>query len=205
MSTLADEVKLRLVPRLGASLLRMIGRTLRLDFRAGGAALEQARASRPVIVTFWHDQQLMMPLFYQGRGASVLISRHRDGELIARILARFGMEAVRGSTTRGGPAALRRLIELGRSGRDLIVTPDGPRGPRHVAQKGAVLLARAAQLPIVPVAVAYSKKKSSRVGTDSSCRSPSAGVCSCSATRSWFPRTRRPMSLRRSAVSCRRP
>lgn len=174
-------LKLTLLPRIGAWLIRMIGRTLRPDAQKNGAIFAKGRGRRPVIAAFWHDQQLLMPLFYRGPGATVLISRHRDGELIARILARFGMEAVRGSTTRGGPAALRRLIELGRLGRDLILTPDGPRGPRHVAQKGAVLLARATGLPIVPVAVAYSKKNPSPVGTASSCRCRSAGARSWSA------------------------
>jgi hypothetical protein len=164
---------LRILPSVGAWILRAIGRTLRLDFQGGGAAFERARGGQPVIIAFWHDQQLMMPLFYQGPRASALISRHRDGELIARIAARFGFEAVRGSTTRGGAAALRRLIELGRTGRDLIVTPDGPKGPRHVAKQGAVIVAQATGLPIMPVALAYSKKNSFRAGIGFNSRFPS--------------------------------
>ncbi len=205
MSDLASQIKVRLVPLLGTGLLRMIGRTLRLDFCAGGAAFERARCGRPVIIAFWHDQQLMMPLFYQGKGAVALISRHRDGELIARIAARFGFDAVRGSTTRGGPAALRRLIERGRAGQDLIVTPDGPKGPRHVAKEGAVLLAQATQLPIVPVAVAYSKKKSSRAGIASRCRCRSAGGHFCAGHRFSFRRMPRPRPAPPSRMNCKTP
>ena len=69
-----------------------------------------------------------------------------------------GIEAVRGSSTRGGALALRELIRLGRSGADLVVTPDGPKGPRQVAKLGVVQLAKATGLPIVPLAFSCSKK-----------------------------------------------
>ena len=78
----------------------------------------------------------MIPLGYRGRRVRVLISQHRDGELVCRVIKRFGFEAVRGSTTRGGHAALRQLVHWGRQGADLAVTPDGPRGPRCRVQPG---------------------------------------------------------------------
>jgi len=108
-----------------------------------------------------------MPLAYRGRNAHILISQHRDGELVYRILKRFGFHAVRGSTTRGGTIAFRQLLRLGRSGADLVVTPDGPQGPRHVVQPGIVRLARATSLPIVPLVFSCSKKKSFPVGIGS--------------------------------------
>jgi len=125
-----------------------------------------------IIIAFWHGQQLMMPLAYRGRKAHILISQHRDGEMICRIVQRFGFGAVRGSSTRGGGVALRQLIRLGRSGVDLVVTPDGPKGPRHVVQKGVIQLAQATGLPIVPLTFACSKKKSFRVGINLSCLFP---------------------------------
>jgi len=73
-------------------------------------------------------------------------------------VSRFGFRSVRGSTTRGGVAALRALIRLGRSGSDLVITPDGPKGPRQIAQLGAVQLAQATGLPIVPLTFSCSKK-----------------------------------------------
>jgi lysophospholipid acyltransferase (LPLAT)-like uncharacterized protein len=106
----------------------------------------------------------------------MLISQHGDGEIIARIIARFGHQTVRGSSTRGGATALRALIKLGRSGWDLGVTPDGPKGPRQVAKLGVVQLAKATGLPIVPMVFACSKKNSLRAGiaTWSRIRSPGA-------------------------------
>ncbi|MBI3355683.1 MAG: DUF374 domain-containing protein, partial [Nitrospirae bacterium] len=106
----------------------------------------------------------MIPIGYRGTGSHVLISQHGDGEIIARIIARFGHEAVRGSSTRGGVSALRTLIKLGRSGEDVVVTPYGPKGPRQVAKLGVVQLAKATGLPIVPLAFACSKKNFLRAG-----------------------------------------
>jgi lysophospholipid acyltransferase (LPLAT)-like uncharacterized protein len=109
----------------------------------------------------------------------VLISRHQDGEIIARIISRFGHRAVRGSSTRGGALALRELIRLGRSGADLVVTPDGPKGPRQVAKIGVVQLAKATGLPIVPLAFSCSKKNTLRAGIGSWSRihGPEASIC----------------------------
>jgi lysophospholipid acyltransferase (LPLAT)-like uncharacterized protein len=109
----------------------------------------------------------------------VLISQHQDGEIIARIISRFGHRAVRGSSTRGGALALRELIRLGRSGADLVVTPDGPKGPRQVAKLGVVQLAKATGLPIVPLAFGCSKKNFSRAGIGSWSRihGPEVSIC----------------------------
>jgi len=136
----------------------------------GAGSVDQLYAQgKRIIIAFWHGQQLMMPLAYRGNGAHILISQHRDGEMICRMVKRFGFGAVRGSSTRGGSVALRQLIRLGRSGVDLVVTPDGPKGPHHVVQKGVIQLAQATGLPIVPLTFACSKKKSSPVGINSSC------------------------------------
>src|SRR5438552_8676350 len=101
----------------------------------------------------------MMPLAYRGSRVKIFISAHRGGELIARILTWFGFGAVRGSTTRGGSQALRQLVRAGRAGADLVVTPDGPRGPRCRAQAGVIELATLTGLPILPITFAASKKK----------------------------------------------
>jgi len=154
-------LKLTLLPPIGAWLIRLLGKAMRIRTEGAEAVDELYRQGRRVIIAFWHGRQLMMPLTYRGAQGHVLISQHRDGELIHRIVSRFGFRSVRGSTTRGGAAALRQLIELGRSGVDLVVTPDGPKGPRQVAQIGVIHLAKATGLPIVPLTFSCSKKKSS--------------------------------------------
>lgn len=157
-------LKLSVLPPVGAALIRGVARSMRYETRGYEAVDALYREGRPIILAFWHAQQLMIPIGYRGPGAHVLISQHGDGEIIARIIARFGHQAVRGSSTRGGSGALRALIKLGRSGRDVVVTPDGPKGPRHVAKLGVIQLAKATGLPIVPLAFACSKKNSSRAG-----------------------------------------
>lgn len=147
------------LPFCGAATIRMIGRSMSWSVYGAEHVDRLYREGYTMIIAFWHGQQLMMPLAYRGRRARILISRHRDGELIYQIVKRFGFEAIRGSTTRGGEGALRQLIRSGRQGVDLVVTPDGPKGPRHVVQPGVVALARATGQPIVPLVAAYSKKK----------------------------------------------
>ncbi len=158
-------LKLSLFPPVGAAIIRMLGRSMTLETKGQEQIDALYREGKRVIIAFWHARQLMMPLTYRGQEAHILISQHQDGEIIARIVERFGFRAVRGSSTRGGVEALRELIRLGRSGVDLVVTPDGPKGPREVAKMGVIQLARASGLPIVPLAFACSKKNSSPAGT----------------------------------------
>jgi lysophospholipid acyltransferase (LPLAT)-like uncharacterized protein len=83
----------------------------------------------------------------------VLVSEHKDGELIARMLHAWGFRTIRGSSTRGGGRALLAMIrELG-EGSAVVITPDGPRGPAKVFQRGAIVAANRAQMPIVAVGV----------------------------------------------------
>jgi len=114
---------------------------------------------RRFLLAFWHRHLLLMPYSYRGRAISVLVSRHRDGELIARTVAHFGIHTSRGSSTRGGVAGVRELLRQLRDGYDLAFTPDGPKGPAGVAKPGAVQVAALAGIPIVPVALAASRAR----------------------------------------------
>ena len=169
LKRLTNFLKVALVPPVGYQVIQWLRRSMRLRVEGADHVYRLFRQDKRVILAFWHSQQLMMPLALPGLEAHVLISQHRDGELIRRIVARFGLEAVRGSSTRGGAEAFRQLIRLGRSGANLVLTPDGPKGPRQVAKMGVVQLAGATGLPIVPMAFGCSKKKSSRAGIVSSC------------------------------------
>lgn len=136
---------------------RALGRSLRLVLVNRAAVDPLWAAGTPVIYAAWHGRMLLLPYLYvrlRGSGARlrVLASRSRDGELLSRFVAGFGVGAVRGSTSRGGSVALRVLARLvRREGVDVAVVPDGPRGPRHVAQGGPVLLASLTGAPLVPV------------------------------------------------------
>jgi lysophospholipid acyltransferase (LPLAT)-like uncharacterized protein len=108
---------------------------------------------KPFILAFWHGRLLMMPYCWDRRRAiHMLISQHRDGQLIAHTVSHFGIRAAAGSSTRGGAQALRTLVRALANGDCVGITPDGPRGPRMRASDGIVSLARLAGVPIVPAA-----------------------------------------------------
>ena len=204
-NTFLSRAKFVVVPPLGCQTIRFLGRTMRMRVEGAQSVDRLLAQGQRMIIAFWHAQQLMMPLAYRGTEAHVLISQHGDGELIQRIIARFGLQAVRGSSTRGGVEALRELIRLGRSGVDLVITPDGPKGPRQVAKMGVVQLAKATGLPIVPLAFGCSKKKSSRVGIASSCPIRSREASFSGESRFMCHTRRRPLRWSTSASSSRIP
>jgi lysophospholipid acyltransferase (LPLAT)-like uncharacterized protein len=202
--TMASRLKLWLIPPLGYAAIRALGRTLRIRTLHADRVNAFWKAGRHVIVAFWHGRQLMLPLCYGGSRLYILISAHRDGELIHRIVRRFGFDTIRGSSTRGGMRALRQLARLGQSGADLAVTPDGPRGPRCVAQPGVVELAKLTGLPILPLTVTASKKNSSGAGIASKFRCRSAGPAMRGESRSGCRPMRTACSLRRSGWKWKR-
>ena len=146
------ERKLRWITRAGYHAIRAIARTwrIRVVHREPLDALRAAGA--PVAFAFWHGQ--MLPLLYQHRdeGVAILISSHRDGEIITRIAHRFGFRSVRGSTSRGGGRALLGLVRELESGGEVAVTPDGPRGPAEKFAPGALIAAQRSSAWIIPVA-----------------------------------------------------
>ena len=158
--------KLCVLPVVAAAGIRLLGKSMGWTTIGGDAVDVMAGEKRPIIIAFWHGRQLMMPLAYRGLSASILISQHRDGGMIANIMKHFGFSTVRGSSSRGGMQALRQLVSAGRQGQDLVVTPDGPRGPAGHVQMGVISLAKITGFPIFPLTFACSKKKSFRVGID---------------------------------------
>jgi lysophospholipid acyltransferase (LPLAT)-like uncharacterized protein len=136
----------------GPLVVRALGASWRLRLDPPGLR-ERTREKVPRIYAFWHGDLLVPSAAIRGSGAAVMISRHADGEVIARIVQRLGYTTVRGSSTRGGATALHEAIEVLRGGRVAVFTPDGPRGPRHVARPGAVFAASRSGAEIVPLGV----------------------------------------------------
>lgn len=120
----------------------------------------------PFILAYWHGRLLMMPYSWRrSQPVRVLISQHRDGELIARTIGHFGFDTIRGSKQKagkerdkGGAAALRAMMKALKSGECINITPDGPNGPRMRASDGIVTLARLSGVPIVPLGQATSRR-----------------------------------------------
>lgn len=138
----------------GAGLLRLLGATWRREFDDAPEYTASAAAGERVIYSFWHSALLPLVLVHQREGISVLVSRHRDGELIARIIERLGYVTARGSSTRGGEAGVRELLAAAEAGRSLGITPDGPRGPAERVKGGVVYVAARTRYRVVPMAMA---------------------------------------------------
>jgi lysophospholipid acyltransferase (LPLAT)-like uncharacterized protein len=139
------------------ALLRMLRWTLRLQTEGADELMACWRARRPVVVTFWHGRALMLPYFYRGGGATIMNSTHRDGEIVTRALARFGIESTRGSSSRGAVAGALGLLRAFARGRDLALIPDGPRGPAAEVKPGVVEIARQTGALLFPVALSASR------------------------------------------------
>lgn len=144
---------------LGRGAIRLLGASLRLT-EVNRTVVERLwAAGSPVIYAAWHGRMLMFPYFYgRLRRVHVLASRSRDGEIVTRFVEGFGFRAVRGSSSRGASTALHALARLLREEHaEVALVPDGPRGPRYVAQPGPVLLAKLGRAPIVPLGFGASR------------------------------------------------
>ena len=138
------------IAAVGYPVISALGRTW--SWRVEGAEHYDAvvASGRQPILALWHGRILPATLYFQHRGIVAMTSENFDGEWIARIHARFGYRAARGSTSRGARKALVQLVREVGQGRAVAFTVDGPRGPAQVAQAGAVWLARATGNPILP-------------------------------------------------------
>jgi len=152
-----SELRYEGVGTLGRSLVSALLLTTRVERRGAEHFERFRRAGRPVVFVFWHGQLLPLVHIHRGEGIVVLVSEHDDGEYITRVIERNGFGTVRGSSTRGGTTGLRGLVRAARAGRDLALTPDGPRGPRGELKPGALLVAQLTGLPIVPLVVGASR------------------------------------------------
>jgi lysophospholipid acyltransferase (LPLAT)-like uncharacterized protein len=129
-------------------------------------------ADQPMILAFWHERLPLAALGWRllarrvpqagGRRAQVLISRHRDGRLIAAAVRPFGIDVVHASSSKGGATGLRTLARILAGGGVAVITPDGPRGPARSAAPGVAQLAALAGVPVLPCAVASSRMRLAR-------------------------------------------
>ncbi|MHB1398937.1 MAG: lysophospholipid acyltransferase family protein [Trichloromonadaceae bacterium] len=156
-SRLGKFLLLNVIPPLAAGFIRLLRRLLRVEVIGAETVDGFSAKGEHVILSFWHDQLLLMVTGYRGAGARILISPSQDGELIARTMGYFGQGAVRGSSSRGGRAAFKELLQLAAEPYDLVFTPDGPKGPRHQLKPGVAQLARLSGRPVIPMAFACSR------------------------------------------------
>jgi lysophospholipid acyltransferase (LPLAT)-like uncharacterized protein len=173
-ATRASMKKLLRHPTTQAILARLLGWYMSLALRTirwtldGVENVAPHAAGAPAVIAFWHENLPMMAALamlasklpgYRYKPIHALVSHHRDGRFIGDVVRRFGIAAVYGSSSRGGAASLRIMLKLLANGEHIGITPDGPRGPRRVADPGVAQLAALAGVPVLPCAARTSRHK----------------------------------------------
>ena len=154
---LLRRLSVALISGLVASLLSLLGSTLRITITYDEGSIHNLDELHPGILPFWHRCLLVATWVFRKRNLAVLTSESRDGDYISAVITRFGYRPIRGSSSRGGLRGLLRLQEYVRRGGGVALAIDGPRGPRYQAKRGPVILARQTGVPITPFYVAVDR------------------------------------------------
>ncbi len=146
-----------LVPPLAYSYISLVGATSRIRWEGMEHVAAVEAGGKPYIYAFWHQRQVLFTYTHRGKDAGVLVSRSKDGDLIAETMRLSRIPAIRGSSSRGAAQASRELLEALARGRCAGITPDGPKGPARKVKAGAIYLAQKSGCPILPIANASSR------------------------------------------------
>ena len=155
--SLWQRMQFAIVGAVASVFIALVGRTLRVEFSWEEGSIGSMDNVYPGIYAFWHRCVLGATWIFRHRNFAVLTSRSRDGEFIARVIPRFGYVPIRGSSSRGGQRGLLEMDTFVKNGGGAAFTIDGPRGPRFVAKRGPVLLARTSGVAITAFYVAMEK------------------------------------------------
>jgi lysophospholipid acyltransferase (LPLAT)-like uncharacterized protein len=142
---------------LGRGFLNVLARTWRIRVINGEAVRNLRGSELPFIFALWHGHLLPLLWHHRDEGVKVLISEHRDGEMVARAAESLGYGLIRGSTTRGADRALISLVRELQAGHEVAITPDGPKGPAGKFAPGALIAAQRSGSFILPVAASASR------------------------------------------------
>lgn len=145
--------KLTLLVPLGAFLLRLMATTWRYQVRNPEVFTDLRAKSQPFIFAFWHGQLLPLLWLHRNEGVYVVISSHRDGEIVARAAEYLRHNTIRGSSSRGAARALLGIVRELEQGHEIAVTPDGPRGPARKFASGALIASQRTGAPIIGIGV----------------------------------------------------
>ncbi len=145
---------------LAAVAMKLWSVTLRYRVNGTNGITQPDIPDKPVIFALWHNRIFTMPPIWRRTGGKnrstvVLTSASKDGTTLAKAMEAFGIGAIRGSSSRRAVAALIGMKNALIEGKDVCVTPDGPKGPRYQVQGGLLKIAQATDTPIVPIHIRY--------------------------------------------------
>ena len=155
-----------LISLIGSIYVLTVYKTSKVNLKNRKKIEDLLERKESFIYSFWHDQLLMCPLTWQSNSSiKVLISKHRDGDIIAQLISNLGFEAIRGSThktnkikNKGGLLSARKMIKSLKNGISIGISPDGPKGPRHKVSEGILSISRLSKSVILPVGIGFKKK-----------------------------------------------
>ena len=155
-----------LISLIGSFYVLTVYKTSKVNLKNRKKIENLLERNESFIYSFWHDQLLMCPLTWQSNSnIKVLISKHRDGDIIAQLISNLGFEAIRGSThktnkikNKGGLLSARKMIKSLKNGISIGISPDGPKGPRHKVSEGILSISRLSESVILPVGIGFKKK-----------------------------------------------
>ncbi len=155
-----DSWRARILIAVGLGVFRLWIKTLRFRVEDPEKILPASR-EQPFILAVWHNRLLLLPpifsLCFPHRHSVGLVSASRDGDFVSILVEHFGHGTVRGSTSRKGVIALRQLVDALNAGTNVLITPDGPRGPLYEVNQGAIFVAQKSRAAIVPMQIEYAK------------------------------------------------
>jgi len=157
--TVWKEIRWNIIGWVGRSLLRILAATSRISV-IGGEQYYQLRAEKkPVVILIWHGRILLAPYFFRNKNIMPLISPSQDGEIIVRILTKWKYKILRGSSSHSVVDAWKKMKQELLNGGEVIIVPDGPKGPDRKMKPGGVKLACETGAFIVPYSFSASRKK----------------------------------------------
>jgi len=139
--------------------VNVLCKTLRITYVNKNVIDDLDKKGKKYVLAFWHGSMLVPWYLGRHKNFAALISKSKDGDLLARILKSWKYEVVRGSSTAGGNVALGIMVDYAKNNYSIAITPDGPKGPMHKLKAGAVITAKKSGLPLVLVGIGPSKKR----------------------------------------------
>ena len=152
------QLKFVIVPYLIKWMTQLIMLTCRVRWHNRKVWQELVQADKPYLIGMWHNCSTISSWVMRGSGITVMVSDSKDGEYVARLARLFGINTMRGSSSRGAKKAIRDALLLLRANKPIAITPDGPRGPRYQVQSGILWFAATANSPILPLHVESSRQ-----------------------------------------------
>jgi lysophospholipid acyltransferase (LPLAT)-like uncharacterized protein len=140
-------------------LIDALCRTLKITVKNKAAVDGLDKAGQNYVLAFWHGTMLLPWFVHRDSKCTALISKSRDGDLLARILKKWNYRVIRGSSSRGGDTALAIMVDFAKNGEIISVTPDGPKGPVCKMKAGAVITAKKSGIPLILAGVGYEGKR----------------------------------------------